>query len=88
MSKVTNGDLMEVLLELKGDIGGLKASSAGHSAWMAKHVEDDALMAADIKKLQLAHARQRGFLTAVTGIASAVGAGVVTFLSKTFLGHH
>ena len=86
--QVTNGDLMSVLLDVKQDIGALKQAQAGHSAWMDKHLKDDAIIAASVQKLQLAHARQRGFISAVAAIGSALGAGLATVASKVFFGHH
>ena len=78
MSDVSNGDLMNVLLDIKQDIGGLKTKADGHTAWMTKHVADDALMMADIRKLQDIGASQRGasrvWNTLGLGAAGVIGA--------------
>lgn len=37
MSEISNGDLMTTLLEIKGDIGGLKATAATMAALLEKH---------------------------------------------------
>jgi len=73
---VSNDQLYEILCDIKGDVGEIKASAAGTHAWLAKHVEDDAAMARDIKTLQLSGARQKGFMTALAATGSALGAGL------------
>lgn len=77
MSDVSNNDLLNVLLEIKNDVGQLKQQATGHTAWMTQHVEDDKKMAKDINTLQMQGARQKGFLGALSimggGLTYAIG---------------
>lgn len=80
MAKVSNSDLMGVLLDIKSDIGALKQASSSHTAWMTKHVEDDKAMADDIRQLQLGVARQRGAVRVLAAVATAAGAAIGYFM--------
>jgi hypothetical protein len=60
-------------------LGRIEQKIDTNTAWMTKHVADDALMASDIRKLQLAAERQHGkatvwsmLLNGAVGIAGAV----------------
>lgn len=70
-------------------LGRIEQKIDGHAAQLAKHVADDAVMAADIKTLQITQAKQRGFLTAISGVGTLIGAGVgyaIDLLARG--GHH
>lgn len=88
MPEVSNGDLMMVLLEIKDDMGSLKAKAEGHTAWMTKHVEDDKVLAGKIADIQLIQAKQRGFLTAIGVIGSILGSVGGWLFERFGLGHH
>jgi hypothetical protein len=87
MSEISNSDLLTVLLEIKGDIGQLQSTAASNVKALADHVAADAVMAGDIKRLQLGAARQRGFLTAITAVGTVVGAGVGYAIDLLARGH-
>lgn len=88
MPRVSNDDLMGVLLDIKSDIGSLKQQAAGHTAWMSKHVEDDKALAADVHELQINAAKSRGFIKAWALVATAIGALVGYFVEYLGLRHH
>jgi hypothetical protein len=89
-NKVSNADLMGVMMDIKQDLGVLKAKADGQTAWMTKHVADDAALAADVKSLQLGAARQKGFLTAVGAIGTVLGSAAGWFIERVINGgsHH
>jgi hypothetical protein len=71
--------------EVMRSLGRIEAKIDGHTAWMTKHVADDALMADDIQKLQITGARQKGFLTAMAAsgafISGLVGYAIEYLIS-------
>ncbi len=71
---VSNQQLMDVLFEMKGDVGALLGSVENLSKVLGKHIEDDKGMASDISEIQLRQARQKGAIAAVTGLGSIAGA--------------
>lgn len=73
MSDVSNADLMNVLLTVKQDIGGIKADIVSHAAAFKNHVEEDRLLCADVKALELGAARASGKRGAYAVIGGAVG---------------
>lgn len=82
--EVSNDKIYGVLLDISRDIGEIKASASGTRDWLSTHVTDtkqqfDTTSKA-IQTLQLAHARQRGFITAVIAVASAVGTAIGFFI--------
>ena len=76
---VTNKQLYDVLLDLKGDVSDLIATTRAHQEVFTKHVEDDEKMAADILALKLIGAKQKGVARAwgmiATGAATIGGIG-------------
>jgi len=80
MSEVSNSDLLGVLFNIREDLGTLKANSSNMSQQLENHISSVAeahkSTAEDIRKLQLAAARQKGFLAALAGAGSVLGAGV------------
>jgi hypothetical protein len=88
-NEITNADIYSVLLDLKGDMGEMKGTLVAQGKAFADHIVADAMMAKDIGKLQQSNARQRGFLTALGAVGTALGAGVgyaVDILARG--GHH
>jgi hypothetical protein len=74
----TNGDIYDMLLTIKGDIGGLKASSDIHLAGLQNHSER-------IGKLEVDSGRQKGAATAwgvVAGAATAIVTAAVPYLFR------
>jgi hypothetical protein len=86
--EITNADIYGVLLTLKGDMGELKGTMAANAKAFTDHVIADASMAKDIARLQLGVARQRGFLTALGAVGTALGAGVGYAIDILARGHH
>jgi|HubBroStandDraft_5_1064220.scaffolds.fasta_scaffold82111_3 hypothetical protein len=71
-------------------LGRIEQKIDGHTQWMTKHVEDDKLIASDVRKLQIAAARQKGFIAAL-GAAAAFISGIVGYVIEYFVsgrGHH
>jgi len=64
------------IAQVFGALGRIEQKIDSHTQWMTKHVADDALMAKDIESLKLSHARQKGFMTALAGVGSVIGAGI------------
>lgn len=71
-SKVTNADLMEVLGNIREDIGGLKASTSLQLEGLKNHGDRIAVLEKTVS-------RQKGFISGVVALAGAIGsaAGVV-----------
>lgn len=75
------------IAQVFGALGRIEQKIDGHTDWMRKHVADDAVMAQDIKSLQLTQARQRGFLTAISAVGTVIGAGVGYAIDLLARGH-
>lgn len=86
MKRVSNSDLMQVLMNMREDLGGIRARLEDHTSAFVKHVSDDELLAESVKKLQLAAERQAGrasvWTLLYTGISGAIGAAVEYFASR------
>lgn len=76
MREVNNSDLLDVLMEMKEDLGAVKQNQETQTAWMTAHVAEDKLMARDIQTLTMTHARQKGFMTAVVAIGSFISGAI------------
>jgi len=92
MSDVSNSDLLGVLLDIREDLGIVKANGTHIATQFKDHVAEvkaaAAMTASKIEKLQLGAARQKGVLAALTGVGSLLGAGAgyaIDFFTK---GHH
>lgn len=75
------------IAQVFGALGRIEQKIDGHTDWMRKHVADDAIMAQDIKSLQLSQARQRGFMTAISAVGTVIGAGVGYAIDLLARGH-
>jgi hypothetical protein len=96
---ISNDEIYSVLLEMKGDIGQLVAKTDSNSATLAKHIDDDKKMAADIYALQISplagqvqslqrsQDRQRGFIAAISAVGTLIGAGI-GYAIDLLLRHH
>lgn len=74
MSEISNADIYNVLLELKGEIGELKGTMTSSNRAFSEHLLTDAAMAKDINSLQMNAARQRGIMAALTTVGTVLGA--------------
>lgn len=79
-------DLAHMLGEIQRSLGTIEGMLKGQGEAFQAHVAADALMAADIKKLQLAQANQKGFFTAVGTLSSIVGAAIAYFVDRYLVG--
>lgn len=68
-NEVSNADIYNVLINMRGDLGRLEGKVDGHGEKLASH---DIV----VQKLQLSSARQRGFVAALSTIGAIVGAGL------------
>ena len=57
-----------------GSLARIEQKIDGHTVWMAAHVAEDKLMAADITALKVASGRQKGFIAAIGTIGGVLGA--------------
>lgn len=62
------------LLKISTTLGTLTAECRATNETIAKHVEDDKAMAADIQELKLGVAAQRGGIKVLAAISTAIGA--------------
>lgn len=80
----------EQIAEVFSSLGRIEQKIDSHIDTVEKHAEhDDAvhkLLFSRVETLQLAHARQRGFITAIAAVGSAV-AGGVGYLLERIWGH-
>jgi hypothetical protein len=80
------GQVLELLMAIQKDIGELKGTMSGFTGSFSKHVEDDKVLASNVKAVELTMARQTGamrVLTAVgTLVGSVIGASVAHFITK------
>lgn len=80
MSEVSNGDLMNVLLQVSRDMGETKAQITSTTALLANHIGVDTVvqnqLRTDITTLQMGNAKQRGFLAAIGAVGTVLGAGI------------
>ena len=78
MSEVTNSDLLSVLIDIKGDVGGLKSASDLHLKALENH-------GTRIGVLESSADRQKGAAKVWASVAVAAGSivgGVLPFLLK------
>ncbi len=72
MNEVTNEQLLSVLMDMKGDIGEIKATGTANASVIERHTTS-------ISDLQMSHARLKGIAAALGVAGSAVGS-VIGFL--------
>ena len=75
-NEVSNADIYNVLINMRGDIGRLEGKVEGFGEKLAAHVLDDKALSESVQKLQLSQARQRGFVAAISSVGAIVGAGI------------
>ena len=75
-----NNQILAAILDLKGDLGELKAGQDGQRRWMESHVAEDRLAYGRITVLEMAGAKQRGrssvFALGATVVGAAIGYAV------------
>lgn len=76
MSEVSNGDIYNLLVNMRGDLGRLEGKFDGHTVAFNAHVEDDKELNKAVQRLQISNARQRGFVAAISAVGAVMGAGL------------
>jgi hypothetical protein len=70
-------------------LGRIEQKIDGYSVQLAAHIADDKALGAEVSKLQLGAARQRGVIAALTTVGTVLGAGVGYAIDAFALrGHH
>lgn len=85
MSDVSNSDLMNVLLTVKQDIGGLKADIVSHAVQFKQHCAENDELAKDVKRLELGAASasgKRGAYALMGGFAGSLLALAADYFRK------
>jgi hypothetical protein len=79
-NEVSNADIYNVLINMRGDLGRLEGKVDGHASTLATHIADDkvndAALTAALQKIQISQARQRGFVAALSTVGAVIGAGL------------
>jgi hypothetical protein len=92
MSEVSNADIYNVLINMRGDIGRLEGKVDSHSDTLTAHMADDkineAALITSLQKLQSTHDRQKGFIAAITTVGGLIGAGIGVAADYISRGHH
>lgn len=86
MSEVSNADIYNVLINMRGDMGRFEGKLEGFGLKLSDHIEDDKKQAAALQAIQISQARQRGFVAAISTIGAILGAAlgaVADYFSRT-----
>jgi hypothetical protein len=89
MSEVSNADIYNLLVNMRGDLGRVEGKVDGHSAALIAQKSEHDNLRDGVQRLQLAQARSRGFVAAISTVGAVVGAGLgaaVDYFSRG--GHH
>lgn len=74
-----------------GALGRIEQKLDGHIDSVEKHVQHDQdvhkLLFDRVETLQFAHAKQKGFFSAIAAVGSVVGAGIGYVIEKYWVGH-
>lgn len=73
---ISNDQIYDALLGIKGDIGELKADNNSTRTWLAQHVQDDKELTERVNVLSSSYARQRGAAKVWSLIGAATGAAL------------
>lgn len=88
-NEVSNADIYNVLINMRGDLGRLEGKVDGHAVTLAAQKADHDTIVVTVQRLQISQARQRGFVAALSTIGAVVGAGLgaaADYFSRG--GHH
>jgi hypothetical protein len=88
MSEVSNGDIYNLLVNMRGDLGRLEGKVDGHASKLSDHIEDDRRLTDAVQKLQIGAARQRGFVAAISTVGAVIGAALGAAVDYISRGHH
>lgn len=82
----------EVLLEMARTLGRIEQKIDGNATTLSKHMDDDKEIAralfGRIETLQASSNRQKGFMSALATVGTALGAGVGYLVERWTNGHH
>lgn len=73
MSEVSNADIYNVLINMRGDLGRLEGKVDGHGATLVSQKTEHDALAGTVQKIQLGQARQRGFVAAISTLGAVAG---------------
>lgn len=79
--------IYQILLELKEDVGAIKATTESTKDTLTAHIEKTEEIEANVKALELAQARLRGAAKAYSVMGGAIGAVLgagATFLAEVW----
>jgi|HubBroStandDraft_1064217.scaffolds.fasta_scaffold42255_2 hypothetical protein len=99
MSEVSNADIYNVLINMRGDLGRLEGKVDGQASAFKQHVQDDkdtaaahaasvATLASGIQKINISSARQRGFVTAIATVGGIIGTALGAAVDYFARGNH
>lgn len=74
-------------MDIQRTLGRIEQKVDGNLQWMTKHVADDAKVADAVIALQVSHAKQRGFMSALGVVGSVLGAGIGYLVERWVLKH-
>lgn len=78
----------EILYQIQNSLGRIEQKIDSHIDNFRKHEEEDRAARAELDKLRLGSARQKGFITALTTVGSVLGAGIGYLIERVTIGHH
>jgi hypothetical protein len=76
MSEVSNGDIYNLLVNMRGDMGRLEGKMEGYTTTLATQKSDHDVLAGSVQRLQLSQAKQRGFVAAISTVGAVAGAAL------------
>lgn len=82
-----NQVIYNVLMDIKGDVGAVKAIAENTRQVLKQHVEDDKVLTDRVRRVELAQAKARGAAKVWTLVGGTLGASLasgVTFLIEYF----
>jgi hypothetical protein len=68
--------ILEAVMDLKGDVGGVVARLDALDAWMKEHAAQDQAAHARIQAMEITQAKARGAASVWTMLAIGIGTGV------------
>jgi len=88
MSEISNADIYNVLINMRGDLGRLEGKVDGHASTLATQKGEHDMLAGTVQKIQLGQARQRGFVAAISTIGAVAGTALGAAVDYFSRGNH
>jgi hypothetical protein len=76
------------IAQVFGALGRIEQKIDTHTQWMTSHVAENKALEADVRKLEIGAARQKGVMAALAGVGSLLGAGVGYAVDLVTRGNH